>query len=191
MDYILCCEWEGTVWQRAKCSQAFCKTSSRQVLACARHFRGNKFMSIRLIIIAKYRVSCVKAVVITMPNQSPALPRTKAKPDAHIKTIQPPQPSAFFTPALVPSLGTPAVATAVPVAAQLAVPQLYPLGQQLPPRLAAQLYHPVAHVPVLRLVPVVVRGTMMVRPLETSVSEDVARHDVVSQFLPVRQHPPA
>ena len=75
---------------------------------------------------------------------------------------------------------------------QLVSPQLYPLGQQLPPTLDAQLNHPVAQLPVgLVTMAADPTGTTTVTPLLMIVVDEMAGHDVVSQFLPVRQHPPA
>lgn len=62
------------------------------------------------------------------------------------------------------------VAPAVEMALkQLAVPQEYPAKQQFPPRVAAQLLHPVAQVPVANVVAEGVKGTAIVRPLLTIV----------------------
>jgi hypothetical protein len=75
---------------------------------------------------------------------------------------------------------------------QLAVPHCHPLGQQLPPTLAAQVDHPEAHAPEgVANVAAAPTGTTTVTPLLMIVVELVAGQDVVSQFLPVRQHPPA
>lgn len=75
---------------------------------------------------------------------------------------------------------------------QLAVPHCHPLGQQFPPRLAAQLDHPEAQLPdgVERVAADPI-GTTIVTPLLTSVVELAAGQSVVEQSLPVLQHPPA
>jgi hypothetical protein len=74
---------------------------------------------------------------------------------------------------------------------QLAVPHAYPERQQFPPRLAAQVDHPEAQVPVgFAVVAAAPIGTTMVSPELTMVVDDVAGHEVVSQFRPVRQQPP-
>ena len=75
---------------------------------------------------------------------------------------------------------------------QLAVPHPYPLGQQFPPKLAEHVNQPDAQLPVgLAVVAAAPTGTTTVTPEEMMVVEDVAGQDVVSQFRPVRQHPPA
>jgi hypothetical protein len=75
---------------------------------------------------------------------------------------------------------------------QLAVPHPYPLGQQFPPRLAEQESHPEAQLPVgLAVVAAAPTGTTIVTPELIIVVEDVAGQEVVSQFRPVRQQPPA
>lgn len=51
-----------------------------------------------------------------------------------------------------------------PALVQLSCPQDHPLGQQLPPSVAAQLYHPVAHVPEAVVVAAPVSGTTIVSP---------------------------
>lgn len=89
---------------------------------------------------------------------------------------------------------------AVETAVQLE-PHRYPVGQQPPPTVSAQLNHPLAHRPILLLlllllvaavaVPVaVITGTTIVTPSLAIVVEGVAGQDVVSQSRPVRQHPP-
>lgn len=74
---------------------------------------------------------------------------------------------------------------------QLSVPQSHPLGQQLPPRLAAQLDQPFAQLPVQPQVAAPTSGTTSVMPELTIVADAVAGQFVVAQSLPVRQHPPA
>lgn len=75
---------------------------------------------------------------------------------------------------------------------QLAVPHAYPEGQQLPPTLAAQVNHPEAQLPVgFAVVAAAPTGTTMVTPELMIVVDEVAGHEVVSQFRPVRQQPPA
>ena len=75
---------------------------------------------------------------------------------------------------------------------QLAVPHPYPDGQQFPPTLAEQVNHPEAQLPVgLAVVAAAPTGTTTVTPELMIVVEDVAGQEVVSQFRPVRQHPPA
>jgi len=95
---------------------------------------------------------------------------------------------------LTPTLGLPFCRYAVVVAPgdeQLAVPHCHPLGQQLPPRVGSQVAQPVAQLPVgLVIVAAGPTGTTIVTPEETIVVELVAGQDVVSQFRPVRQHPP-
>ena len=74
---------------------------------------------------------------------------------------------------------------------QLAVPHAYPGGQQFPPKLASQVDHPEAQLPVgLAVVDAAPTGTTTVTPELTIVVEEVAGHEVVSQFRPVRQQPP-
>ncbi len=51
-----------------------------------------------------------------------------------------------------------------PVLVQLSGPQDHPLGQQLPPSVAAQLYQPVAQVPGAVVVAAPVSGTTIVTP---------------------------
>jgi hypothetical protein len=77
------------------------------------------------------------------------------------------------------------------VLVQLSDPQDHPLGQQLPPSVAAQLYHPVGHVPEAVVVASPVSGTTIVTPELISVVYAVEGQSVVAQSLPVRQHPPA
>jgi hypothetical protein len=95
---------------------------------------------------------------------------------------------------LDPAFGLAFCSTAVelgPEEEQLAVPHSQPLGQQFPPTLAAQLDQPVAHVPVgLATVAADPMGTTIVTPLLRIVVELMTGQEVVSQFLPVRQHPP-
>lgn len=97
------------------------------------------------------------------------------------------------------SLATDAVA--LPVARkQLAVPQLYPVGQHpaVGPALVGQMDHPLAHVEACSpaseedaaAAVAAVRGTTMVAPLETMVVEAVLGHEVVWQLRPVWQQPP-
>ena len=85
--------------------------------------------------------------------------------------------------------------TAVAVAwikEQLAVPQAYPEGQQFPPKVAAHVDHPEAQLPVgFAVLAAPPSGTTIVTPELMIVVDEVAGHEVVSQFLPVRQHPPA
>lgn len=78
-----------------------------------------------------------------------------------------------------------------PALVQLSSPQDHPLGQQLPPSVAAQLYHPVAQVPEAVVVAAPVKGTTIVTPELIRVVEEVEGQSVVAQSLPVRQHPPA
>lgn len=56
-----------------------------------------------------------------------------------------------------------------PALVQLSGPQDHPLGQQLPPSVAAQLYHPVAQVPDAVVVAAPVNGTTIVTPELMSV----------------------
>jgi hypothetical protein len=75
---------------------------------------------------------------------------------------------------------------------QLAVPHCHPLGQQFPPRLAGQLDHPDAQFPDgVATVAAEPKGTTTETPLLMIVVEVIGGQDVVSQFLPVLQHPPA
>ena len=75
---------------------------------------------------------------------------------------------------------------------QLAVPHCHPLKQQFPPKLAAQLDQPEAQLPVgVERVAAGPTGTTMVSLPLTIVVELVGGQSVVSQFLPVLQHPPA
>lgn len=96
---------------------------------------------------------------------------------------------------LAPSLGLPLSTTAVAVAereVQLTLPHAYPLGQQFPPSLTAQLVQPVAHAPVgLAEVAAGPTGTAIVRPLLMMVVELVVGQETFSQFRPTRQHPPS
>ncbi len=79
-----------------------------------------------------------------------------------------------------------------PTDEQLAVPHSHPLGQQSPPTLAAQFDQPEPQVPVgLVTVAAEPTGTTTVTPLLIMVVELTTGQDVVSQFLPVRQQPPA
>lgn len=93
------------------------------------------------------------------------------------------------------AFGTAPVADDPAVAIQL-VPQAKPVGQHPPPAVSAQLNQPLAQratpVPPLdAAVPVVLpAGTTMVRPSDVKVELDVIGQEVVSQFRPVRQHPP-
>jgi len=74
---------------------------------------------------------------------------------------------------------------------QLAVPHCHPLGQQFPPTLAAQVDHPVAQAPEgVATVAAEPTGTTIVAVPLIIVVELVGGQDVVSQFLPVWQHPP-
>jgi hypothetical protein len=104
-------------------------------------------------------------------------------------------PKPPFLRLLTPKLGLPFCKYAVVVAPgdeQLAVPQSHPLGQQFPPRVASQVVQPVAQLPVgLFTVAASPTGTTTVTPLLMIVVELVTGQEVVSQFLPVRQHPPA
>lgn len=118
----------------------------------------------------------------------------------HIKTSKiPTVPSnASIAPlfsTLAPEFGASLAETTVAVAStreQLAVPQSYPDGQQFPPTLAAQVNHPEAQLPVgTAVVAAAPTGTTIVAPEEMMVVDEVAGQDVVSQFRPVRQHPPA
>ncbi len=103
--------------------------------------------------------------------------------------------NAALPPLLTPAFGLAFCKYAVVVAPgdeQLAVPQSHPLGQQSPPRVASQVVQPVAQFPVgLFAVAAGPTGTTIVTPLLMIVVELVTGQDVVSQFLPVRQHPPA
>jgi len=75
---------------------------------------------------------------------------------------------------------------------QLAVPQLYPEGQQpaTGPALAGQRNHPPAHVSVVAAAEPPA-GTTTVRPLpETTVDEAAGGQLVVAQSRPVWQQPP-
>ena len=104
---------------------------------------------------------------------------------------RPTLPSTF----LVPILGLFFCSTAVLVGeteVQLAVPHCHPLGQQFPPRLAAQLDQPEAQFPEgTAKVAAEPTGTTIVTPLLTIVVELTAGQSVVEQSLPVLQHPPA
>lgn len=117
---------------------------------------------------------------------------TRIKPSmkAIITAPKPPGPQL-----LTPTLGLAFCRYAVPVASvdeQEAVPHCHPLGQQLPPTVGSQVAQPVAQLPVGEVsVAAVPTGTTMVTPEETIVVELVAGQEVVSQFRPVRQHPPA
>ena len=106
-------------------------------------------------------------------------------------TAKPPYPMPTLP---TPEFGLPFCTTAVCVGdneEQLAVPHSYPVGQQFPPKLAAQLLHPVAHTPVgLFSAAPVPTATTRVTPSLTSVVELVAGQSVVWQFRPVRQQPP-
>jgi hypothetical protein len=73
---------------------------------------------------------------------------------------------------------------------QLSGPQVQPEGQQAPPMVAGQLYHPVAQVPLAVVVAAPVRGTTMVTPELSSVVDGVAGQSVVWQSRPMRQQPP-
>lgn len=77
-----------------------------------------------------------------------------------------------------------------PTDVQLSIPQDQPLRQQPPPRLPSQLYHPVAQVPEAVVVAAPANGTTIVTPELIRVVEAVEGQSVVSQSLPVRQHPP-
>jgi hypothetical protein len=96
---------------------------------------------------------------------------------------------------LTPTLGLDFCRYAVVVAPgdeQLAVPHCHPLGQQFPPTVGSHVAQPVAQLPVgLVSVAAGPTGTTIVIPELTIVVELVAGHEVVSQFRPVRQHPPA
>jgi len=95
----------------------------------------------------------------------------------------PPPPAA--------SLGDTAVVVAC-TKEQLAVPHAYPEGQQLPPKVTAHVDQPEAQVPVgFAVVAAAPIGTTIVNPELMIVVDDEAGHEVVSQFRPVRQHPPA
>lgn len=75
---------------------------------------------------------------------------------------------------------------------QLAVPHSYPLGQQFPPTLAAQLIHPLAHTPVgLADVAALPTGTTIVAPALMIVVSLAGGQDVGWQSRPCRQHPPS
>lgn len=96
---------------------------------------------------------------------------------------------------LTPILGLSFCATSVAVEeieVQLAVPHCQPLRQQFPPRLAAQLDQPEAQFPDgVATVAAEPTGTTTVTPLLMIVVELTAGQSVVSQSLPVLQHPPA
>jgi hypothetical protein len=100
-------------------------------------------------------------------------------------------PTTNIPPLFGVSLGESAVDVAS-TREQLAVPHPYPLGQQFPPKLAEHINQPDAQFPVgLAVVAAAPTGTTTVTAEEMMVVEDVAGQDVVSQFRPVRQHPPA
>lgn len=113
-----------------------------------------------------------------------------------IKTVNPTtHPNPFLIPNLPASPGIPFCTSVVEEALtelQLAVPHAHSLGQQSPPKLAAQLVHPVAQLPVtVALVAAGPTGTTTVMlPDATIVVELVAGQSVVSQSLPVRQQSP-
>jgi hypothetical protein len=93
-------------------------------------------------------------------------------------------------PSKPPSFGSVLVEVAV-ILVQLSEPQLHPLGQQSPPRLTAQLVHPVAQLAEAVVVAAPVNATTIVTPELTIVVEAAEGQLVVAQSLPVRQHPPA
>lgn len=120
-------------------------------------------------------------------------------------THRPESSSLMPTPALVAlvALVAPTASLLVvtvlvaPTLEQLSEPHAKPVGQQFPPKLAAQELQPLAQlppVPALSLAVVVaepVRGTTMVSPALMSVVLAVAGQSVVAQSRPVRQQPPA
>lgn len=91
---------------------------------------------------------------------------------------------------IVAVLGAIFSATLVPAFAVHCSPHEKPSGQQLPPRLAAQLYHALGQLPpcVATLAPV---GAMMVTPfvLTIVVLDGRAHEPVVWQSRPTRQQP--
>lgn len=104
---------------------------------------------------------------------------------------------------IIPSLLLPArllsgsslatLAVALPVARkQLAVPQLYPLGQHpaVAPASEGHRDQPPAHVPVEVVVGTAVTGTTTVSSPEIMVVDAVDGHDVTWQSRPVWQQPP-
>lgn len=106
------------------------------------------------------------------------------------------RPPSIFT-AAFPGNSFATEAVALPVARkQLAVPQLYPVGQHpaVGPALEGQMDHPLAHVEaseaVVAAAVAAVTGTTMVAPLEMMVVEAVVGHEVVWQSRPVWQQPP-
>ena len=78
-----------------------------------------------------------------------------------------------------------------PMLEQLSVPQVQPLWQQPPPRLAAQADQPVWQLPEAVVVATPVAATATVTPELTRVIDAVDGQSDVAQSLPTRQHPPA
>lgn len=117
----------------------------------------------------------------------------------HKIQAQPAKPTPRTTPETrstpAPLLVGASLATVVatePVAVQILAPQAYPLGQQSPPAVSAQLNQPPGHLPVVREDPddAVVTGMTIVFPSEVKVVEDVVGQEVVSQSRFVWQQPP-
>ena len=77
-----------------------------------------------------------------------------------------------------------------PTVVQLSNPHVHPLGQHAPPTLEAQLYHPVAQVPLAIVVAAPVNGTTIVTSPLTSVVDAVDAQSVVWQSWPMRQQLP-
>ena len=82
------------------------------------------------------------------------------------------------------------------VAVQLWVPHTCPEGQQPPPVSAPHMNQPFAQEPAftalaaLAALVVAVPGTTTVTPVPTTEVLSEEGQEVVSQFLPTRQHPP-
>ena len=107
-----------------------------------------------------------------------------------------------LTPIITPALSTPApllvgcsfatVVATEPVAVHILAPHAYPLGQQPPPAVSAQLNQPPGHLPVPpeELDDPVIAGATIVLPSDVNVVEDVFGQEVVSQSRFVWQQPP-
>lgn len=102
-------------------------------------------------------------------------------------------PSLLAPAPLLPGSSLARLAVALPVARkQLAVPQLYPLGQQpaVGPALEGHSDQPPAQVPSEVVVGTAVTGTTIVSSPEMMVVDAVDGQDVTWQSRPVWQQPP-